>query len=315
MKCLACGHENDYRTRQRTKRACDRCGRRFVFEPRERDPVTDPAFQNAINSVSDGGRLAWLERHLYYEVARRVRRRRTWHRLTRRAPVSVDAATFESLLARWTAQYGPPPRRLAERVFAADARAGERASDTLDYGFERLVVADSDAIVDVLLANGFHGDHRCAVLSASRYPRWAYDLLLPRLRAAPPETIVVVHDADPRGCVLAAEVERNADWFGGVDGVRVVDAGLRPADARRFRGVLLPGRPPAIGHGMSVDESRWLARHALELTAVRPRALLSVLGRVVAGESTEAGAGGDGGAFAPVWGDGGDGDGGDDGVG
>ena len=316
MKCTRCGKQNDYRTRQAKGGACAKCSQTFAFEPRRGDPLTDLAFQNAISVVSENGRLAWLERQLYYEVARRARRRRLFHRLTRRAHVSIDDRTFASLLARWIRAYGFPQGRLDPNGFAVDVRAGQRATDAAEYGFERLLVCDSDDIVDLLLANGFHGDHKCAVLSASGYPAWAYELLMPRFREAPPASIVVLHDADVAGCRLAGEVKSGSRWFGGVENVEVVDAGLRPGDATRFRGVYLDGSAAdVLTDRVLVDEAKWLAKHRLELEAAPPRALLAVLaGILIRREADPPREDGDDGGW---WGAGpwsGDGD-GDDSVG
>jgi len=257
---------------------CKNCGEKFVFEPRGSDPITDLAFQRAIDAVSDDGRLAWLERHLYYEVARRVRKRRFWHLVTRRALISLDYADFQRLLARWTARMGAPRGRLERGAFAADLRAEPLALDAGDYAFERLLVVDEDDIADFLLANGFHADHKCVVLSARGYPAWAYELLVPRLREQPPATVAVLHDADLEGCGLRTTVQRDQRWFGGVDALEVVEAGLRPANARRFRGVLLEGQTVHVpAESVSVDEAKWLRKYRLELEAARPRALLTVL--------------------------------------
>ena len=43
------------------------------FEPRNGDPFTDPAFQNAIDAVSAKGQVRFGAEHLYYELARRQR--------------------------------------------------------------------------------------------------------------------------------------------------------------------------------------------------------------------------------------------------
>ena len=94
----------------------------------------------------------------------------------------------------------------------------------------------------------------------------------------------MLHDADLQGCKLAAEVQSGARWFGGVDGAEVVDAGLRPTDANRFRGLYLEGSPSTadvLSEPVSVEEARWLEKHRLELEAVRPRLLMSVLGKIL----------------------------------
>jgi hypothetical protein len=318
MKCLRCGKQNDYRDRQTAGKACVSCRHPFAFEPREGDPITDGAFSSAITAVSDDGRLAWLDRQLYYEVARRVRRKRLFHRLTRRAHVSLDDDRFVMLFRRWVGTYGEPPGRLKRNAFATDVRRAERADDAAEYGFDRLIVCDSDDIADVLLANSFHADNRCAVLSVTGYPTWAHELLMPRLRAAPPALVAVVHAATVEGCRLAARVKGGAQWFAGLEDLDVVDAGLRPADAKGYRGVLLPGSPTDVlgASAVSLEEARWLGKHKLELEAVRPRALMATLAAVLNRdpEETPYRAAGDGGWWVVGGWGGGDG-GGDDDVG
>src|SRR3954467_1976428 len=278
MQCLRCGTQNDYRARGAAPGGCKTCGPKFVFEPRKGDQITDLAFQRAIVAVSDDGRLAWLERQLYYEIARRVRKRRLWHRLTRRARISLEHEEFQRMLARWISVYGRPEGRLARGAFASDLRSESLAPDAGDYAFERLLVVDSDDIADFLLANGFHSHHKCAVLAERGYPSWAYDLLIPKLREEPPATVAVLHAADLDGCGLRDRVQGDTRWFGGVKSVEVIDAGLRPADARRFRGVYLDGRVVHVpSPTVSVDEAEWLRKHRLELETARPRALLNVL--------------------------------------
>jgi|tagenome__1003787_1003787.scaffolds.fasta_scaffold20986083_4 hypothetical protein len=311
MKCVRCGRDNDYRARCRTNKVCEGCGQRFVFEPRQGDPITDPSFQNALDVVSEGGRLSWLDDHLYYEVARRVRKRRLFHQLTRRRQVSIDRAGFEALLGRWIVLHGQPAGRMGTRAFAH----GESPPDVSGHPVERLLVSSSDALVDFLLMNGFHGDHRCAVLSATGYPTRVRDALLPQLRTAPPQTIAVVHDADADGFMLATELRQSTAWFGGVDGVTVVDAGLNPAQSRRFRGLLQPAHGPRIPESLSKRDARWLSRYRLELTAVRPRSMLGICAGIVAGveERVEQGESASGTVF--FWGEGGNGGDGDDGIG
>src|SRR5258706_5280427 len=108
MECLKCGTQSDYRARSAASGRCKSCDAKFVFEPRTGDPITDRSFLRAIAAVSDEGRLRWLERQLYFEIARRVRKRRLWHTLTRRARVSLEHADFEQLLGRWITAHGKP---------------------------------------------------------------------------------------------------------------------------------------------------------------------------------------------------------------
>ncbi len=307
MKCVHCGTDSDYKARQ-AGGSCRQCGRRFVFEPKRDRGLTDLTFKLALEAVSDGGRLVWTDDHLYYDVCRRVRRRRVLHRLLRRPIVSLDRSSFELLLGRWIDAHGPPSGRLDWRAFAeGEPAAVEPRVDA--YGFEQLVVCDSDAIADVLLVNGFHADAKCPVLSYRGYPAHVYEALIPLLRERPPATVVVIHDADWEGCRLAGAIADDPRWFAGVELPKVVDAGLRPGDAKRFRGLLqqVTGGFDATSPGLLPGEAKWLGRYRLELAAARPRVLMGVLGGVLRGE-TEAGSGGDTGLLwaGDAWADGDD---------
>jgi hypothetical protein len=305
VKCVHCGTDSDYKARQ-AGGSCRQCGRRFAFEPKRDRGLTDLTFKLAIEAISDGGRLAWNEDHLYYDVCRRVRRRRIMHRLLRRPMVSLDRSAFELLLGRWVDAHGPLVGRLEPRVFA-DVSPDALAPRVDAYGFEQLVICDSDAIADVLLVNGFHAELKCPVLSRSGYPAHVYDPLIQLLRERPPATVVVIHDADWDGCRLAQAIADDPRWFAGIELPNVIDAGLRPGDASRFRGLsqLAAGGFDAMTSAVSPAEAKWLRKFRLELAVARPRVLMGVLAAVLRGETAGAG---DSGLWlaGDVWGDGDD---------
>jgi hypothetical protein len=178
-----------------------------------------------------------------------------------------------------------------------------------EYGVEQLVICDDESITDVLLVNGFHTELKCPVLSASGYPSHVYEPLIRLLRERPPATVVVIHDADWDGCRLADAIVDDPRWFAGVELPRVVDAGLRPGDAPRYRGLF-----QLATRGFDVDsslitpgEAKWLGKYRLELAAARPRVLMGVLGRVLRGEA-EGGSADDSGLWlaSGAWADGDD---------
>ncbi len=238
MKCIHCGIDSDYKARQ-AGGSCRSCGRRFAFEPKRDRGLTDMTFKLAIDAVSDDGRLAWNVDHLYYDVCRRVRRRRLLHRLLRRPFVSLDRPSFELLLGRWVDAHGPLAGRLERRVFA-EVSADAVAPRVDALGFEHLVVCNDDAIVDMLLVNGFHAEAKCPVLSFSGYPAHVYEPLIPLLRERPPATVVVLHDADWEGCRLAEAI---ADRSRLVRRRRAAEGGRRRAASRRCQA--LPRALPA----------------------------------------------------------------------
>lgn len=297
MKCVHCGTDSDYKARQ-VSGSCRQCSRRFAFEPRRDRGLTDLTFKLAIQAVSDDGRLAWNDDHLYYDVCRRVRRRRLLHRLLRRPVVSLDRPSFELLLVRWIEAHGPLVGRLERRAFA-EAAPDAVAPSIGAYGFEQLVICEDDSTADMLLVNGFHADAKCPVLSYSGYPAHVYEPLIARLREQPPTTVVVIHDADWEGSRLAGEIADDPRWFAGVELPKVVDAGLRPEDAKRFRGLYqwAESRYDVTSPGLLPEEAKWLGKYQLELAAARPRVLMGVLARVLRGDNEAGGTDG----IGPVW--------------
>ena len=243
--------------------------------------LSDLGFKHGIDSVSDWGRLAWTEAHLYYDLARRARRRRLRDRLLRRPLISFSLREFEHMLERWSSVHGPPAGLLPANAAAELAPDDDLAREVEDYAFEQIVICDHDQIADVLVANGFHGENRCVVLTFGGYPPHAFETLMPLLRRNPPARVIAVHDADPEGCDLATRIAEDARWFGGIDGIEVIDAGLRPADAKRFRGLFLAGSPADSPASASQDEREWLGKFRLDLAAVRPRVLMGVLAHVI----------------------------------
>lgn len=294
MKCIYCGTDSNMRAREAGR--CRGCGRPFAFEPKRDRGMTDLTFKLAIEAVSDGGRLVWTDDHLYYDVCRRVRRRRLLHRLLRRSLVSLDRSSFRLLLDRWIARHGPPDGRLERRAFEGHDPDAVTLVDAFD--FEHLVICDDDATADVLIVNGFHTELKCPVLSYRGYPSHVYDALISRLREQPPAKLVVVHDADPNGCGMARAIAEDPRWFAGVELPKVIDAGLRPGDAPHFRGLY---EPAASGFdtglpGISLEEAKWLGRYRLDLAAARPRVLMGALGRVLRDETESRGT-----DAAPFW--------------
>jgi hypothetical protein len=291
MKCIYCNTNSRYRERANWR--CKECGRVFAFEPKDGRGMTDLRFRAALVAVSDAGRLSWTPGNLHYEAWRRIRRRRYLRRLLRLPGMTLGRSELMTMLGRWNKVHEPEPGQLAPRAFEAAEPAD--LDELGDIGFEHVLVCDRSTVADLLLANRFHADYRCPVLAEEGYPPRVFEALMPALRERPP-TVIVVHDADWNGCGLADRIASDPRWFGGVELPRVVDAGLRPADATRFRHLRLDGDGSGRATlGLSTEEAQWLDRYRLELEAMRPRALLAVLARLLRGEVEEPDVAADGG--------------------
>ena len=141
MTCIYC--RIDVKASQRTDGACPTCHRPFAFDPKRGDKLTDLAWSAAFERLSQGGTVKFTRRNLYYEIARRMQKRRRTELLilgglslgwtvaavvsspffligtmatglaaiksTPRPTIRLGEADFEALLRRWTAAHGTPP--------------------------------------------------------------------------------------------------------------------------------------------------------------------------------------------------------------
>jgi hypothetical protein len=319
MKCIHCGHDSKYK--ERTDRTCPGCHKKFAFEPKAGDPITDRGFQNAIDAVSERGEVRWGVEHLYYEVCRHKRVSKTrgiattiglfvvaavctgaalagghacW--LGSLAGVvggtvallvllladydhaRLDAADFRRLYDRWCEVHGTPKSVILRQPPGPPPKL---EPDVADYSFDRAVISDRARTVDLLLANNFHFENNCAVLSVEGYPQGVFETVRTMLKRNPQLRVYALHDASAAGCRLAHKLAADPAWFAGK--VRIIDVGLRPGHAERFRGLLQRSRDSAVAaiDGITAAEAAWLSSHVLELAAVRPAQVLKRLFRAM----------------------------------
>lgn len=330
MKCVHCGTDSKFK--ERADGRCPKCQTRFAFEPRKGDPFTDAAFQNAIDAVSAKGQLRWGAEHLYYELARRKRPRRGcaiagliafslvvlivltrsgWaafamvlvaavvyvrHRRRHRF-LTLEPAKFDAMLKAWQLAHGTP-RGMIVRAIPRGTPAAPRAleADIADYSFDRAVICDRARTADLLLANNFHFENNCAVLSADGYPEAQFETVRAMLKRNPRLRVFALHDATPKGCRLARTLATDSAWFAGR--VKVIDVGLRPGQAQVFNGLLRPhaGNLVQAGNGISALDAAWLSAHELELAAIRPEQVLKRLYKAMTRNDSSDGGGDSGGS-------------------
>jgi hypothetical protein len=204
-------------------------------------------------------------------------------------PPRVAFGVFQTQhLARWAAANGGIRGLLAPRERVAAAMPKKVPADVAAFSFDRAVVTDRWETAQLLVANRFHFEHNCAVLSLDGYPDGTADTIKEMLRRNPRLTVFALHDASVEGCHLPLRL-RDEDWFPDPR-VRIVDLGLRPEIAKRLRLPQLQGpavyRPPRLMKMLSLDEQKWFAAgHYSELAALRPTQLMRAVykGIVAAG--------------------------------
>ena len=180
-------------------------------------------------------------------------------------------------LSRWQDIHGkldrlaPPPAPLQLHAGAAP--------DLTSYSFDRALITDTDEMAAMLVANNFHFENNCAILSVAGYPGPLSDTILTMLRRNPRLTVFAVHDAAVDGLLLPSRLR--ASWFPD-PAIRIVDLGLRPADAQKLNMISLQEQPVAIPSVLtamlSPAETTWLAAgNHTELAALRPARLMRAI--------------------------------------
>lgn len=194
------------------------------------------------------------------------------------APVSHQE--FAATLRRWQQVYGEPPRGLLPpgRSGTVGPAGPPRAV---------LVCTDDDVVAFLAAAGLFERHPVLLVADPAALDGHPSRPVVDAARAGLP--VLVMHDADPRGC-LAVPLLRAA-----LPGTRVVDVGLRPRDGLAAAPPLRV-RPPdelverlrAAGTDLDADELTRLAEgQVVPVAAVRPARLLRAVERAVSRETID----------------------------
>lgn len=204
--------------------------------------------------------------------------------------VKVPFGTFlAQYLHKWVAVHGEIPKLLPpvnEQMRAAAAAAGLAGSagnlppDVTAYSFDRALITERADMAAMLVANRFHFENNCAILSFDKqYPEASrFTTILGMLRLNPRLMVFTVHDATQEGVMLAPSLRRD-DWFTDPQ-TRIIDLGLRPRHAQDSNMVLAERETPrempsAITQMLPPEEADWLAEgYRAHLSALRPARLM-----------------------------------------
>lgn len=312
MKCMHCLKDCTYKERSDGK--CPHCHKAFALEPRSGDRLTDMLIDASIKAVSSSGTVRWNLDNLYYEVCRKkygqpggcgplgcalptfligfwlsmglldglmeavgIASSLGLGALVYRsspAPQLFPKATFNQQWSKWATVHGVPETL----IVAQTPKRPIAESDIGDYSFDRAVICDRNSTVDLLIANRFHFENNCAVLTASGYPSHLFEVVKKMLNRNPRLKVWVLHDATPEGCSLAHKLKNDPSWF--PQGATIIDVGMRPANCKGLEKVWIRGDfSVAETAAVSEEERQWLKLHQLELAAIRPEQVIKRLYR------------------------------------
>jgi hypothetical protein len=202
----------------------------------------------------------------------------------------ITQEQFQTWLNRWqeinnpVGKMLPPPRE--ERLPA------EVSTELTAYSFDRAVICNSAAIAQLLIANNFHFENNCAVLSITGYPQSIFSTVLEMLTRNPDLKVYALHDASPRGVTLTYHLRTSPHWFQNRN-VAIYDLGLLPRQIFASRNIFIRASeesareakqmPVEVRQSLSASELEWLeAGNFVELESFSPQKLIQVLNQGIA---------------------------------
>ncbi len=209
----------------------------------------------------------------------------------------VSSEQVYGWLRAWTSANSPIGRLLlpAQQAPSAQARVAQFKveSEIAKYSFDRVVICQSDRIAQLLIANNFHTENSCAILSVSGYPQSIFNTTLQMLRRNPALQVFVFHDCNSSGIALIHHLRTNPQWFPN-EGIKIVDIGLSPSQILAAAGDVFiqnseaaaaatESLEPAVRQSLPSEALRWLAAgNFVELESFTSKKLIQVLQRGIA---------------------------------
>ncbi|MDF5709933.1 MAG: hypothetical protein PUP90_20260 [Nostoc sp. S4] len=166
--------------------------------------------------------------------------------------------------------------------------------DVTAYSFDRLVVCDRATIAQLLIANNFHFENNCAILSITGYPQRIFETMMQMLHRNPDLKVYAFHDCSPQGIGLVHHLRTSPKWFQDSN-IVIIDIGLTPRQIiAAKRGMFIQSSPESaqtakklvteIRQNLSAEEIQFLeSGKFVELESFTPQRLIQVLQKSIAG--------------------------------
>ena len=206
--------------------------------------------------------------------------------------ITLTDTMVDTWLQQWQ-RFNPPPARLLPPPSATASLAPAAADDVKAYSFDRVLVCDSVAIAQLLIANNIHFEHNCAVFSITGYPQAIFASTMAMLRRNPDLQVIALHDCSPSGVALIKQLRTSPDWF--LDSNQVIfDLGLLPRQIAAARGqayVQISEKSARMGLFMTqkvrqlltATELEWLkAGYFVDLQSFTPQKLMQIVSQGIA---------------------------------
>lgn len=201
--------------------------------------------------------------------------------------LAISETRFFELLNRWESVNGKIPGRLAP---AQEYNVPTQVNpDVTAYSFDRLIVCDSADIAQFLIANNFHFENNCAILSITKYPQSIFDITMEMLRRNTELKVYALHNCTFEGLCLVNHLITSPDWFQNTD-VTIINIGITPRQILANKNNLLIEKssltvdevqlPDKIRNILTLQELQWLqAGNFVNLESFKPQQLIQIIQR------------------------------------
>ena len=204
--------------------------------------------------------------------------------------LTINQNLFQDWINRWQQINGTITNMLASP--RQENTPANINPDITAYSFDRVVVCDRPEIAQLLIANNFHFENNCAVLSITGYPENIFSTVMGMLRRNPDLKVYALHDASPRGVSLVNHLRTSRNWFSNTD-VAIYDLGLLPrqfinnskAFVQEKQEYAADARNLSINtkENLTAAEIEWLeSGKFIELESFTPKKLLRVVTQGIA---------------------------------
>ena len=146
----------------------------------------------------------------------------------------------------------------------------------------------------MLIANNFHFENNCAVLSISGYPERIFSTVMQMLRRNSDLQVFAFHNCSPSGIEILHQLRTDPAWFAESNAV-IIDVGLLPRQIMTAKKDITiqnakqstQDLAPQIRQTLSEAELQWLdAGNWVDLESFTPKALIQILQRSIARSQT-----------------------------
>lgn len=204
----------------------------------------------------------------------------------------IGESAYQGWLNRWQEVNGniqkllPAPQKLNNQTTLINP-------DVTAYSFDKLIVCDSADIAQFLIANNFHFENNCAILSVTGYPESIFQITMDMLRRNPELKVYALHNCTPKGLGLVNHLKTSSNWFQNSN-VTIIDIGITPHQViAAKKNIFIETSPQSaneasqlaseIRNNLSSEELQWLqAGNFVNLESFRPQQLIQIIQRGIA---------------------------------